>query len=148
MKQWNVGEKHKTGSKTFESLSWKSGLLLSIACCIALIHVELRIQEHHRLISHSVALCGQMETQILRVQQKNGRWKITKSSPSDLRARNRGWVLGILKAEIAKLFATTKASYLSLCKYHYNVARIFAYSNSIARVSFIFPLSTLMMLIN
>ena len=45
----NVEEKHKTGSKTFESLSCKSGLLLSIACCIALIHVELRVQEHKSL---------------------------------------------------------------------------------------------------
>ena len=90
MKQWNVEEKHKTGSKTFESLSCKSGLLLSIACCIALIHVELRIQEHDRLFSHSVALCGQMETQILRAQQKNGRWKITESSPSDLGQETEG----------------------------------------------------------
>ena len=74
MRQRNVEEKHKTGRKTFESWSCKSGLLLSIVCCIALIHVELRVQEHHRLISHSVALCGQMETQILRAQQKNGRY--------------------------------------------------------------------------
>ena len=77
MRQQNVEEKHKTGSKTFESFSCKSGLLLSIACCIALIHLELRIQEHHQL-------CSQMETQILRAQQKNGRWKITESGPSDL----------------------------------------------------------------
>ena len=90
MKQRNVEEKHKTRSNTFESLSCKSGLLLSIACCIALIHVELRIQEHHRLISHSVALCGQMGTQNLRVQQKNGRWKITESSPSDLGQETEG----------------------------------------------------------
>ena len=90
MKQWNVEEKHKTGSNTFESLSCKSGLLLSIACCIALIHVELRIQEHHRLISHSVALCGQMETQIQRAQKKNGRWKITESGPSDLGQETEG----------------------------------------------------------
>ena len=90
MKQWNAEEKHKTGSKTFESLSCKSGLLLSVACCIALIHVELRVQEHHQLISHSVAFCGQLETQILRAQQKNGRWKITESSPSDLEQETEG----------------------------------------------------------
>ena len=84
MKQRNAEEKRNTRSNTFESLSCKSGLLLSVACCIALIHVELRIQEHHRLISYSVALCGQMQTQILRVQQNNGRRKITESSPSDL----------------------------------------------------------------
>ena len=70
MRQRNVEEKHKTGSNTFESLSCKSGLLLSIACCIALIHVELRIQEHHNLILHSEALCGQMETQSLEFNRK------------------------------------------------------------------------------
>ena len=43
----------------------RQALLLSLVFCIALIHVELRIQEHHRLITHSVAFCGQMETQIL-----------------------------------------------------------------------------------
>ena len=84
MTQTRTKEKHTTRVKTFDSLCCKSGLLLSIVCCIALIHVELRVQEHHRLISHSVALCGQMETQILRAQQKNGRWKITESGPSDL----------------------------------------------------------------
>ena len=53
-----------------------SGLMLSVACCIALIHMELKIQEHHRLISHSVAFCDQMETEILKkVQQNYGKWK-------------------------------------------------------------------------
>ena len=61
-----------------------SGLLLSVACCIALIHVELRIQEHHRLISHSVAFCDQMETEILKkVQQNYGKWKDEKGGHSE-----------------------------------------------------------------
>ena len=55
----------------FRSLCSMSGLLLSVVCCIALIHVELRIQEHHRLISHSVTTCDQLETQILRKVQQN-----------------------------------------------------------------------------
>ena len=60
----------------FRSLCSTSGLLLSVVCCIALIHVELRIQEHHRLISRSVTTCDQLETQILRkVQQNYGRWQ-------------------------------------------------------------------------
>ena len=60
----------------FRSLCSMSGLLLSVVCCMALIHVELRIQEHHRLISHSVTTCDQLETQILRkVQQNYGRWQ-------------------------------------------------------------------------
>ena len=67
----------------FRSLCSMSGLLLSVVCCIALIHVELRIQEHHRLISHSVTICDQLETQILRkVQQNYARWQDDKGSHS------------------------------------------------------------------
>ena len=58
--------------QTVDSLSCRSALLLSVVCCIALIHLELRIQEHHRLISSSVSYCGQMEKHIL--------WQITKGS--------------------------------------------------------------------
>ena len=56
-------------------------MLLSVVCCIALIHVELRIQEHHRLISSSVTYCAQMEKHILqKIQQNNKDWQITKGS--------------------------------------------------------------------
>ena len=48
-----------------------SGLLLSVVCCLALIHAEIRIQEQHELISHSVRSCDQLETKILRKVQKN-----------------------------------------------------------------------------
>ena len=57
-------DKKKNRRKTLHSLCSVSTLLLSVVCCIALIHVELRIQEHHRLISHSVTVCDQMETQM------------------------------------------------------------------------------------
>ena len=44
-------EKNETSRRlTVDSLSCRSALLLSVVsvvCCIALIHVELRIQEHH-----------------------------------------------------------------------------------------------------
>ncbi|XP_078367524.1 uncharacterized protein LOC144651459 [Oculina patagonica] len=63
--------------QTLNSLCSASGLLLSVVCCIALIHVELRIQEHHRLISHSVTFCDKMETEILRnVQQNYDKWQL------------------------------------------------------------------------
>ena len=68
-------DKKKNRRKTFHSLCSVSALLLSVVCCIALIHVELRIQEHHRLISHSVTVCDQMETQFL--TQLNRRVSIT-----------------------------------------------------------------------
>ena len=72
-------DKKKKSRETLNSLCSVSALLLSVACCMALIHVELRIQEHHRLISHSVTVCDQMETQILRkVQQNYERWQVTK----------------------------------------------------------------------
>ena len=72
-------DKMKNSRETLNSLCSVSALLLSVACCMALIHVELRIQEHHRLISHSVTVCDQMETQILRkVQQNYERWQVKK----------------------------------------------------------------------
>ena len=66
---------HTDCRKTLVSLCAVSGLLLSIVCCIALVHVELRIQEHHRLLSHPTTFCGQIEEEILRKVQKNfKRW--------------------------------------------------------------------------
>ena len=73
-------DKKKNRRKTLPSLCSVSALLLSVVCCMALIHVELRIQEHHRLMSHSETLCDQMETQILRnVQQNYERKQATKA---------------------------------------------------------------------
>ena len=60
-----------------------SSLLLSILCCIAIFHMELRIQEHRRLISHSSSgtFWDEIETEILRkVQQECGSWRETKDS--------------------------------------------------------------------
>ncbi|XP_068726156.1 uncharacterized protein [Montipora capricornis] len=66
------------------SLCSVSALLLSVVCCIAIIHVELRIQEHHRLISHSVTSCDQLETKILRkVQQNYKEWQNDKGSHAE-----------------------------------------------------------------
>ena len=80
MKKQDQDEKR---TDRFRSLCFMPGLLLSVVCCIALIHVELRIQEHHRLISHSVTTCDQLETQILRkVQQNCERWQDDQGSHS------------------------------------------------------------------
>ena len=70
-KQTNKGRK-------LDRLLSTSSLLLSVLCCIAIIHVELRTQEHHRLISHSTSgkFRDEMETEILRkVQLEYGRWR-------------------------------------------------------------------------
>ena len=83
MKQQDKGAKQTNRRKTLDGLCSTLSLLLSVVCCIALIHVELRIQEHHRLISHSVTCCDQMETKILRKVQKNlVEWKEMKGSHS------------------------------------------------------------------
>ncbi|XP_078378982.1 uncharacterized protein LOC144662115 [Oculina patagonica] len=57
--------------KTLGNLCAASALLLSIVCCIALVHVEFRIQEHFRLLSHPTTFCDQIEEEILRKVQKN-----------------------------------------------------------------------------
>ena len=57
--------------KSLGSLCGASGLLLSIVCCVALVQMEFRIQEHHRLLSHPTTFCDQMEEEILRKAQKN-----------------------------------------------------------------------------
>ena len=80
MKQMIEEDKQPSRRKTLNSLCSVSALLLSLVCCMALIHVELCIQEHHRLMSHSVTFCDQMQTQILRKLQKNyERWQFTKA---------------------------------------------------------------------
>ena len=61
--------------KSLGSLCGVSGLLLSVVCCVALVHVEFRIQEHQRLLSHPTTFCDQMEEEILRKVQKHfNRW--------------------------------------------------------------------------
>ena len=84
MKQVKSEERNLSRVTKTDSVCCKSALLLSIACCIALIDVELRMQEHDRLFSHPVTRSGQMETEIFRVQQKNERWRVTESSHLDL----------------------------------------------------------------
>ena len=84
MKRQDKEEKQMDRRKTLDSLCSTTGLLLSVVCCIALIHVELRMQEHLRLISHSVKRCDQMETEILRkVKQYYERWQDMKGSHSE-----------------------------------------------------------------
>ena len=90
MKQEEKKEKQTNRRQTLDRLCSGSGLLLSVVCCIALIHVELRIQEHHRLISHSVTFCDKMETEILRkVRQNYGRWQVKTDAPSH---GTKGWL--------------------------------------------------------
>ena len=81
-----------------------SGLLLSVVCCVALIHVELRIQEHHRLIANSVTSCDQLESKILqKVQQNYREWQLEKCGHvQSHRGETKGmlifpWVLKMLK---------------------------------------------------
>ena len=84
MKQQDKDDTQTKRKKTVDSLSSTSSLLLSVVCFIALIPVELRMQEHHRLISHSVTCCDQTETERIRkVQENYRRWKDMKGSHSE-----------------------------------------------------------------
>jgi len=69
MKEVEKRAKEAERGKQLNILCSRSALLLSVVSCVALIHVELRIQEDHRLISHSVTSCDQMETEIHRKLQ-------------------------------------------------------------------------------
>ena len=71
MKQEKQVFHEKSRRQTFDRLCSVLGLLLSIACSIALLRVELRMQEQQRLISHTTTVCDQMETEILRKIQQN-----------------------------------------------------------------------------
>ena len=78
-------EEKKTNRETkFNSFCSTSGFLLSVVCCMALIHVELKLQEHHRMISQSATLCDQMKKEVLQeVQQNYERWQINKDRNSE-----------------------------------------------------------------
>ena len=82
MKQDEKRSKEKERRKPLDLLCSRSALLLSVVSCLALIHVELRIKEHHPLISHSVRGCDQIETEILRKLQPHNysNWQATKES--------------------------------------------------------------------
>ena len=69
MNQKGTSKEQQTGKrKTFYNICSVLGLVLSVVCCAALIHVEIRIKQG---ISHE-----QMEKEILRkVQQYHGRWE-------------------------------------------------------------------------
>ena len=84
MKQSEKEEKKTERRKALDMCS-TSALLLSVVSCVALIHVELRIQEHHRLMSYSITSCDQIETKILKkLQPKSyGHWQANKESHSE-----------------------------------------------------------------
>ena len=76
-------EKQTNKGRKLDRLLSTSGLVLSVACCIAIIHVELRLREHHRLISHSGTFFNEMEAEIRRKVQENsenGRWQVGRNS--------------------------------------------------------------------
>ena len=75
MKETEKEQKLTNRKQTLNRLCSGSGLLLSVFCCVALIHQELRIQENHQLILNSAKSISKMETEILRkVQPSNRGW--------------------------------------------------------------------------
>ena len=79
-------KEHKKANREtkFNSFCCSSGFLLSVVCCITLIHVELRLQELHRVISQSATFCDQMKKEVLQeVQENYERWQINKDRNSE-----------------------------------------------------------------
>ena len=89
MKQSEKEEKKAERRKALDMLYFRSALLLSVVSCIALIHVELRTQEHQRLISYSITSCDQIETKILKkLQPKSyGHWQANKGHWQEIRGQ-------------------------------------------------------------
>lgn len=73
MKEEKQVPREKRTRQTLDRLCSVSGLLLSLACLMALLRVELKMQEQQRVISHTITVCDQMETEILRKIQRNYR---------------------------------------------------------------------------
>lgn len=76
-------EKQTNKGRKLDRLLSTSGLVLSVACCIAIIHVKLRLREHHHLISHFGTFFNEMEAEIRRKVQENsenGRWQVGRNS--------------------------------------------------------------------
>ena len=90
MEHESAEKKQTNKGRKLDRLLSTSSLLLSVLCCIAIL--ELRTQEHHRLISHSTSgtFRDEMETEILRkVQLEYGRWReaIVSHLESELRKK-------------------------------------------------------------
>ena len=84
MKAQSKEDKKANRETKFKSFCYTSGFLLSVVCCIALIHVELKLQEHHRVISQSATFCDQMKKEVLQKVQRNyERWQINKDRNSE-----------------------------------------------------------------
>ena len=85
-----------------DRLCCMSGLLLSIACCVALIHVEFRIQEQQRLISQTTTVCDKMENEILRkVQQNYKHWGETRDESWQGNKGRFSWVYALTFSKTA-----------------------------------------------
>ena len=90
MKETEKEQKQTNRRQTLNRLCSGSGLLLSVFCCVALIHQELRIQENHQMILNSANGFAKMETEILRkVQQNIGGWHSLKPE-STMRPATKG----------------------------------------------------------
>ena len=110
MKQEKTDRQGKTGRTSLDRLCSSSGLLLSIACCVAVIHVEFRIQEQQRLISQTTTVCDQMETKILRrVQQNFKRWG---GMAEEITQRNTGRDQNVLFYSSHKIWAYYKTGFV------------------------------------
>ena len=100
MKETEKEQKQTNRRQTLNRLCSGSGLLLSVFCCVALIHQELRIQENHQMILNSANEFAKMETEILRKVQKNIRGWHSLKPESTMRLATKGNLELIFTANI------------------------------------------------
>ena len=70
MKKEGSNAQQKKDRKTVNKLCSVSGFVLSVVCCVAIIRVEVRIQQHDQLISDLATFCDQMKKDIPRKVQR------------------------------------------------------------------------------
>ena len=90
MKETEKEQKQTNRRQTLNRLRSGSGLLLSVFCCVALIHQELRIQENHQMILNSANEFAKMETEVLRKVQQNIRGWYSLKPESTTRPATKG----------------------------------------------------------
>ena len=111
MRHQSREEKQTNEGRKLDRLLSTSGLLLSVACCIAIIHVELRLREHHRLISHCGTFFIEMEAEIRRKVQENsenGRWQVGRNSHLEGEVKRSNIHSGIRNSGILLLSASNR----------------------------------------
>lgn len=114
MKRENEDRREMKRRTPLDRLCCMSGLLLSIACGVALIHVEFRIQEQQRLLTQTTTVCDKMENEILRkVQQTYKHWGETRDESWQGNTGRFSWVYALTFSKTATFVSINDIAFSS-----------------------------------